>query len=967
MVTFARGALAALVGTCCHTALLAQTAPAQVQVSSAAPAEQDIVVTGSRIARTGETTTTPTVMLGAEDVERAGSVSSGDLLRQLPAVAPGLGSESSGVTFNGAGLDLVDLRALGTNRTLVLVNGRRQVGSNPNTTSVDLNTIPTPLIERIEVITGGASAVYGADAVSGVLNVILKKDFEGFQVDGQVGTSQHGDATRYSLSGLAGANLPDGRGNVNAFIGYTREGGIAYNARERAINGRNYVANPASKGPNDGVPDWIILDNVRQIGGQQQSAFILNRGNGPEAFGFNEDGTVRPFALGPSGLIGGGQFTDGGEAELGYDSQCPQAKCALRIPVTRFLISANGNYELNDNFDLFFEGRFAKTKSSSRFGSVFEIPPNTNKISIDNPYVTPSLAALMQQANVTSIGILRSDQELGLRGQDTSRDLFQFVAGSRGEVGIGDLKYEASVQYGETDFTNTRVNDVDQRRFLNALDAVRDPDGVIRCRSADARSQGCVPINFLQDGAAITPAALSYIRIPFATETARLTQLVAGANVTGTLGDFWGAGPIGISAGTEYRREKSVYLVSPVDAAGQGFFFTKRQSTAGQFDVFELFAETVVPVLSNLPLVKRLELEAAVRVSDYSTSGRTTSWKFGGTYAPSSDLRFRAILARAVRAPNVGELFSPGSEGFLTVDDPCDVNFIGRTGNRAANCAALGIPAGYVSNARTINIRTSTSGNPNLDVETADTLTAGAVLTPSFLPGFSATVDYFKIKIKDAINVFAAQDILNNCVDLNTINNPFCQSITRANGGDIQQIRRQNINVSRLDREGVDFELRLRETIGDLGTLNFDAVGTRMFKVTTVVAPGTLTGSNVIDFNGEFGYPKWKARLTTNWEIDRFDLTGTLNYLSNMVRDVQPSTPEDNRATYGSGNFFLFNLQGGYRFTDKIRAYAGIDNVFDRQPPNLPDTRAGGAGSFAGAEIFPITGRFFYAGLSVGF
>lgn len=937
------------------------------QNNNAQPLADDIVVTGSRIARSGTTTSTPTEFLGEEDILNAGAVSPGDLVRQLPAIAPGVNNESSGVSFNAVGLDLVDLRNLGTNRTLVLVNGRRQVGSNPSTTAVDLNTIPTQMIERVEVITGGASAVYGADAVSGVMNVILKRDFEGLQFDAQGGVSSRGDGARYSISALGGSNFADGRGNAMAYVGYTREGGIDYDGRPGGLSGRNYVTNPASRTSSDGIPDYIIMDNVRQLGGQQESMFLLNPGGGTRAFGFNADGSPRPFALGPSGLINGGQYTDGGEAELGYDAQCPQAKCPLRVPLERYLISAAAHYELNDSADLFFEGRFAGTEASTRFGSVFEIPPTTNRISVNNPYVSPSLRTLMQQSGVTSIQILRSDQELGLRGGDADRRLFQLVGGLRGALGFGDFRYEAALQYGSTRYTNTRVNDVDQTRFLAALDAVRDPDGVIRCRDLTARSQGCVPINFLQPGRAISDASLNYIKIPFATETAELNQFVASGNLAGSIGNFWGAGAIQVAAGLEYRREESDYQVSPVDQAGQGFFFTRRQSTAGSFDVFEVFGEIVVPLLSDVPLVKRLEIEGAVRHSDYSTSGRTTSWKIGGTYAPVSDIRVRAVLARAVRAPNVGELFSPGSEGFLTVDDPCDTSNQSRTANRAANCRALGIGADYVSNARTINIRTSTSGNQALDVETADTLTAGAVLTPSFMPGVSITADYFRIKIKDAINVFAAQDILNNCVDLDSIDNAFCSSINRDASGDIAQVRRQNINVSRLDREGVDIELRYRHDLGRFGTLNVNLLGSHTITATTVVAPGTLTGGSVIDFNGEFGYPKWKGRFSTNWKIGGFDWTGTLNYLSGMQRDVQPTNPEDIRATLRTSDYFLFNTQIGYDLDRDKRFFFGVDNLFDRLPPNLPDTRIGGAGSAVGVEVFSVTGRYFYSGVRLKF
>jgi iron complex outermembrane recepter protein len=951
------------------SAAIAQSALAQqaspTQTAAAEADVEELVVTGSRLRRALADTNTPTVSFGGADFDNAGAVSPGDVLRQLPALAPGVGGDTTGVTFNGAGLDLIDLRNLGTNRTLVLINGRRQVGSNPNTTSVDTNTIPAPLIERVDVITGGASAAYGADAVSGVVNFVLKRNFEGLQIDGQGGISSRGDAERYSLSALAGANFADGRGNVTAFVGYTKEGDVPWDARPAGVSGLNYIPNPANTGPRDGIPDFVVAPNIRQLGGQRESMFLLNPGGGTRAFGFNADGSVRNFALGPSGLLPG-NLTDGGEATLGFDPQCPQNECILRVPLERFVVSANARFEVNANLELFMESRYTSTKSSSRFGSVFEIPPTTNRISIDNPFVSDSLRTLMQQANVTSIGIIRSDQELGPRGQDTSRNVLQVNAGARGELGLGDFRYEAVFQYGRTDFSNTRVNDLYQQRWLNAIDAVTGPGGTIQCRSDAARAEGCVPINLLQPGAAFSGAALNYVRIPFATETAELTQTVATGIVNGTIGDFWGAGAISVAGGLEYRKEKSRYLTSPIDQQGQGFFFTRRLATEGQFDVFEWFVEALVPIITDKPFFHRLEVEGAIRGSNYSTSGNTTSWNVRGTWAPTKDFRFRGALARAVRAPNVGELFSPASEGFITVDDPCDVNFrSGGSPSRGANCTALGVPNGFVSNARTINIRTATAGNPTLSVEKADTLTLGAAFTPSFIPGLSATVDYYRIEIADAINVFGAQDILNNCVDLDSISNNFCSSITRAPGGDILQIRRQQINVSQLRRTGVDFALNYAVDLESAGQLNLGLVGTRTLAVETVVAPGTVTGSAILDQNGEFGFPKWKGRFSANWQLEKLSVTGTLNYLSNMVRDVQPVQPEDNRATLGSGNFFLFNLQAAYQLTDKIRFFAGMDNVFDRLPPALPDTRLGGGGSAAGAEVFPITGRFMYAGFRV--
>lgn len=943
----------------------AQQVVPDTKVAATAAETEELVVTGSRVRRAVDEANTPVVSFGSADFDNAGAVSPGDILRQLPALAPGVSGETTGVTFNGAGLDLIDLRNLGTNRTLVLINGRRQVGSNPSTTSVDTNTIPAPLIERVDVITGGASAAYGADAVSGVVNFVLKRDFQGLQIDGQAGISGRGDAERYSLSALAGANFADGRGNVTAFVGYTKEGDIPWDERPAGVSGLNYVPNPANTGPRDGVADFVVLPNVRQLGGQRESMFLLNPGGGTRAFGFNADGSVRNFALGPSGLLPG-NLTDGGEATLGFDPQCPQNECILKVPLERIVLSANARFEVNPNLELFVESRYTSTKSSSRFGSVFEIPPTTNRISIDNPYVSSSLRTLMQQANVTSIGIIRSDQELGPRGQDTSRNVFQVNTGARGELGFGDFRYEAVFQYGRTDFSNTRVNDLFQQRWLNAIDAVVGSNGQIQCRSDAARAEGCVPINLLQTGATFSGAALNYVRIPFATETAELTQIVGSGVVDGSLGDFWGAGAISVAVGLEYRKEKSTYLTSPIDQQGQGFFFTRRLATQGEFDVFEWFGEVLVPIVTDKPFFHRLEIEGAVRGSNYSTSGNTTSWNIRGTWAPVEDFRFRGALARAVRAPNVGELFSPASEGFITVDDPCDVAFIsGGSSSRATNCAALGVPAGFLSNARTINIRTATSGNPALSVEKADTLTLGGAFTPSFLPGFTATVDYYRIEIEDAINVFGAQDILNNCVDLDSINNNFCSSTTRAAGGDILQIRRQQINVSQLRRSGIDFAVSYPFDFGNSGQLNLGLVASHALKVETVVAPGTVTGNAILDQNGEFGFPKWKGRFSANYQLEKLGVTGTLNYLSNMVRDVQPTQPEDNRASLGSGGFFLLNMQGSYQFTEKLRFFAGIDNVFDTLPPALPDTRLGGGGSAAGAEVFPITGRFFYAGFRV--
>ncbi|MGF1543050.1 MAG: TonB-dependent receptor plug domain-containing protein [Parvularculaceae bacterium] len=624
---------------------------ANAQFSSAAFAQDDeaadqIVVTGSRIARSGTSTPVPTVILNAEAIAASGAVNIGDLVREIPAIGPGLNADSTAPTFSGAGLNLIDLRRLGTARTLVLVDGRRQVGSQPGTTAVDLNIIPTPLVERIDVITGGASAVYGADAVSGVVNFILKDDFEGLELDVQGGISDEGDAEQFQVSLTSGAVSGDGRGRAVFHASYSREGSIEFDQRDTAISGTNFLPNPDNTGPNDGVPDFIIAPGVRQLGGQQEAAFIINGANGPEVFGFNPDGSVRPFALGPSGLLPG-NLTDGGEAPLGFDPECPQNRCQLKVPVERFLTYGSAEYDIADKLTGYFVGSFANTQSESRIGSVFEIPPFTNNIPLDNPFVTDEVRDLHVAAGQDSVQIVRSNTELGPRGTDSDRRQFQMTVGAKGDLGdfgkTSEWNYDTYFKYGSTLVTIVRLNDLFQNRFVQALDAVVDPaDGVIRCRSVvegTAQDPGCVPINLLQTGASLTPEAQTFVRIPDPTETAELQQYVASGVLTGKLIDPFGAGPIGVALGGEWRQESSAFtpattqagtpegltefipLPQPNDGGsvtsspggGLGFFNSTRRAISGDFRVFEFFGETLLPVFSEAPFACSLNVGAAVR------------------------------------------------------------------------------------------------------------------------------------------------------------------------------------------------------------------------------------------------------------------------------------------------------------------------------------------------------------------
>jgi outer membrane receptor protein involved in Fe transport len=382
----------------------------------------------------------------------------------------------------------------------------------------------------------------------------------------------------------------------------------------------------------------------------------------------------------------------------------------------------------------------------------------------------------------------------------------------------------------------------------------------------------------------------------------------------------------------------------------------------------EVFGEIRLPLARDLPFAQSANLDAAIRQSDYSTAGSQTSWNIGADWAPIPDIRFRAVKALAVRAPNVGELFSPGSEGFITVDDPCDANFVGGgSSSRAANCAALGITQPFQSNAQTINIRTLSSGNANLDVEEADTTTLGFVLTPRFLEDLTLTVDYFEIEISDAIALLQVQDILNSCVDLPDINNVFCNQISRAGNGDLLQIRRQNVNTAELIREGVDIDVRYNFSMGDYGSLALGAIATHSMTNEQTTVPGAPDGGGFIDNNGEIQSPEWRGRFTADWIWGPLSVNWTQRYFSSSINNNQPATPEDNRATASTGDVWYTDLQMRYAFNDKLSTRLGIENVFDELPPNLPETRTGGAGSGSavGSSIFDNRGRFMY--LEVGY
>ncbi|RME67124.1 MAG: TonB-dependent receptor [Alphaproteobacteria bacterium] len=922
---------------------------------------EHIVVTGSRIRRTNATTPTPVNILDARELALNADPRLADTLNELPAIGATQTPANTNANPQEAGTNFLNLRRLGIDRTLVLVNGRRHVGSRPGTAAVDINTIPAAMVERVEVITGGASAVYGADAVSGVVNLILKDDFEGLQFDGQVGISDEGDGENYTFSATGGVNFGDGRGNVYFNATWDKAEEISATDRRYASENIRFAPNPDNTGPNDGIPDQILFDNTGFIGTPAGG-----RVNGPNGelfeaqggpFTFDSNGNLVSQALGnlPAAFLSqGGDFVDLSRFDL------------LQVPIERLIFSGGMKYELAEKIDFFLEAKFAQTQSATAGQPTFSLPTfSPIEIQADNPFVPQALRDILAAEGVDSFFVSRTNVDQGQRRSKSDRDTIQLAVGFDGDL-AANFGYSVHYQYGRSDNTTEFINEQITPRFNQQLDAVRDPaTGEIVCRDP---SGGCVPLNVLGPNAA-TPEALAFSHTDFVTEGV-LEQNIINATLVGDTADFavLPAGAIGFAAGFEYRKERAQTEEGFLRNSGQIFPGGPIEDIAGSFDVWEVFGEVSIPLLRGLPFAHEANVEGAVRFADYSTIGSATTWKIGGDWSPIEDVRFRAVGSRAVRAPNIGELFSPTRLANIFIEDPCDVdNLNAGSPNRAANCAALGLPPDFQSIAGAVTTRVLTGGNPDLKEETADTLTAGVVLTPRFVRGLSVSIDYWDIDIKNAVNSFPVQAVANNCVDLATTDNPFCDSIIRRADGNFESISSQLINVASFKARGIDFQagyffdLDALSNGGVPGGLGLSLVGTYLDRLDFFAQEQQAVPDREA---GELGDPEWTVNFRATYEWRRLTVSLYERFISSQKLDLGES-PEF-REPNSTGSEWYSNVHLRYAVANEADVYVGVDNLFDNAPPPLarvPETRSFGTD----AVVFDQIGRFVYGGLTVKF
>lgn len=967
--------------TVAGVAMVLSPVAAMAQDAAGSDGDEVIIVTGSRIARPEYSLPNPVVALDAETIEQSGETNLTEFLAEQPAL---IGSQTS--TFSAGsnlanaqqvGANFLNLRNLGTSRTLVLVDGRRHVAGYPGTAAVDINTIPTDLVEGIDVLTGGASAIYGADGVSGVVNFRLKRDFEGLRLRAQANSSERGDAGSRFVAVTGGKNFADNRGNVT--VSYELNEMDRFSQRERlhyGLTGPSYAfarnpedGSPGSASDDPNVPDRVLLTDLRWADTSPGGAVDL-------------DGDFVPDRTGEGGIYDLGSYVPGTAFTIGGSSTPRESYFGDYLPYTkRHIGNVLASYEFSPALRLHAEGKYVRSSANTYAQPTYDF---YTTLFADNAF-------LAQRYGPDAVGdamISRDNFDFGIRRYEMERKLFRTVVGADGELS-SHLKYDISYVFGQSTQESTNRNDRISDRYYAALDAVVNPvNGQITCRinlpgQTDVQwstyngtnwdgvirsfTPGeCVPLNVLGQGAP-SQAALDWVTVDHS-DWARIKQHVVSGSVAGDTGGFFElpGGPVGFAVGAEYRKESSNYIPSEYSLEGLLDDNAPAKVDKGSFDVKEVFAEVNVPILADVPFAETLSVGGAIRVSDYSTIGTTTTWNVNGIYSPIPDISLRGTYSVAVRAPNINELFAGGSGTYEFITDPCGIDRISEgTQYREANCvAALGAvgvnpatfnPADAQFSPQNSSLLGFQGGNPELNEETAKTWTAGAVLRPRFVPGLTLTADWYDIRLRDAIQYSTAQDVVDLCVDQPSLDNIYCDVIARdPSSGFISDFTIIPQNVASFRTSGLEVTANYTFEPGNIGRFNLHLTGGYLNTLEFVPSAGA-DPENELDsaaypaprYTAVFDLTWRKGPLTVNYGISWWDKT------RRVTREQEEANPD-----YVASEYIWYrqkwehDLHVAYDFTDNLQVYVGANNLLDRKPD-------------VGASGYPISavGRSFYFGL----
>lgn len=908
-----------------------------------------VVVTGSRIVRDANVESpTAVTTIDATAIEESGLINVAQVLRTLPSFGvSGITSSNSNFSTASGGLNTLQLRNLGEDRTLVLVNGRRYVSGLAGSSAVDFNTIPTELVERIEVITGGASAVYGSDALAGVINVILKKDFDGAAVSYQFGEADKGGdiESRYNL--LLGGEFAEGRGNAVISATYSENKGTF--ARQRPNTEVDDLA-----GCYFGDPCTTSRTPFFSSFSESGRFFVPSTG---QSFSVDDSGQVQPWS----------------SAAFGFNRQ---AFRRYTIPTDRYLLSTLVNYEITSGVSAYAEAMFAQTRTETEL----EPFPHSNSdlniggIPVDNPFVPTAIRDAVLAAGDDVVEYFRRMTEVGQRGSSATRNTYRFAFGLEGEMDNG-WRWDSFMTFGRMDDAQQGGGQINVASMRNALDVV-DGDGDAStfdpvCRSSAARAEGCVPINIFGKGS-ISDAAARYVRAP--TSRQQLTeQQVFGASIVGPIWSL-SSGDISLALGAEYRTERAEDVPDVLTQGGLNAG-NAEAPTFGEYDVREAFAEIEVPITESL------SLGGAFRYSDYSTVGETEAYAGRLAWSPVESVRFRFQAARAVRAPNISELYSPGGENFAPVADPCNNVTAASTGNVAVNCRSIASIAARIAATGSFTLTQTEiqgtggftgKGNLLLEPETADTISVGVVWDGDLgqYGNLTASVDYFDIKIEQAIGTVGRQAAVSFCYNADPANfpNQFCSLIVRDGSGaafqlgEIREVNSGFINEGTSNTEGVDLAVSWIKDLADLGRVSVRANYTHLLEL-----GGTSFGQRG-DSVGTVGASEDKVQAGVTYSLGAW----TANWEWTFLSDAKPS--ESSPFDYNVGSYsvhdlrLVFDLGKTAAFADSgmagMQIYAGANNILDEDAPIILSGVPGNTtGTDTNASVYNPLGRTWYVGV----
>lgn len=1002
----------------------------EVPTSGTSPDASDssaggVVITGSRIARPNLESSSPIVAVDADELLNGGNLSIGDALNELPSLRSTFSTANSQRFIGTAGLGFLDLRGLGTSRTLVLVNSRRHVGSSAGDFQVDVNTIPTELLERVEVRTGGSSAVYGSDAIAGVVNFILKRDYDGTRLTVGTSIADKGDFAQPYVSGTIGRNFADGRGNI-AFAAEYSSSDAVFNSQRPGQSGAfdgitAFVQTGDGTGPDD--PTLTLQNRLRynflSDGGTFSGNCVVDTPV-DQPFGCDANGQNAVYRFLPNGRLARENGittdfrpTDGTFVQGGLGSTLSNTD-TLFPAVERYSFNFLGHYDISDALKPFIELKYARinvqaetspsfsngfcnglTGASGLNGSCNVNSSSNTFVSFDNPFLNPADVATIRGVQNELLGLFgvgpastgffinRNNVDFGTRSEDLKRETYRVVGGIEGSFN-DDWRYELSGTYGRFESDRRSGNNLIVQNFKNAVDAV-SVGGNIVCRiNADASTANddpnCVPINIFGFGAP-SQAALNYVNTT-GTFTEKATQFDALAFVNGDSSQIFElpGGPLRFVLGGEFRRETSSAVSDEITASGATFLNASPPFNPPAFEVKEVFGELELPILANQRFAEELTLAAAGRISDYNrgagATGTTYTYNVSGIYSPISDLRLRVNYSRAVRSPTPSDLFTDQFQNFAFLSDPCDRrNINDGTPARIANCRAnnpiANVPVDYQQAPG--NRSVLQGGNPNLEAETSKSLTAGFIFQPRFLPGFTATVDYYDIEVNQLIASLGGNTILTNCFDdPNGLDNQFCRLINprQADGSFDPQaaLLISTVNFAKLTAKGIDADIRYSKRFDNGDFLSLRGITTYNIERNNFLDPDNPTVPNRV--LGELGDPEWAANFSASYRRDVIQLRYDLRFVDRQVIGAYenyfafdgdgPDNPFfTNERVYPRR--FYHDVRVDFRVNEDFSFFGGISNFTNQLPP------FGLTGLGGGSGIYDPLGRLFFFGARANF